>query len=166
MSWRRVGGRRAIAPLVLTLDNKWRPDLHTPAASLPGKNPTTHWIRPWVRPWSGLEVLERRKNNFPCQDSNLPARDLVSILTRLILLRWPRFSARIIQIICNITFPYTKTFSSVQYMTHAFNITSSYHLNKTVLMNRSYVAVPHCATEYQQNVRLCNKTRSNWPEVI
>jgi len=72
-----------------------------------------------------------KKSNLPCRDSNLPARDLVSIQTRLSLLRWPRSLARLIQIVCNITFPYTKALT-VLCMTHAFHITSSYHLNKTV----------------------------------
>jgi hypothetical protein len=127
---KKCRGKRATAPLVLTLENKWSPDLHTPPWFLPGKNSATHWIWPWVHPWTGLEVLRRWKNNFPCRDSNLPARDLVPIQTRLSLLLWSRSSARLIQIICNITFPYTKTFS-LCYMTHAVHITSSYHLNQT-----------------------------------
>jgi hypothetical protein len=57
-----------------------------------------------------VSTLGEGKNNFPHRDSNLSSRDLVSIQTKLSLLRWPRSSARLIHIICNITLPYTQNF--------------------------------------------------------
>jgi hypothetical protein len=35
--------------------------LHAPAALLPGKQPSTHWIGGWLGPRASLDDLEKRK---------------------------------------------------------------------------------------------------------
>jgi hypothetical protein len=58
-----------------------RPNHFTLGERVPG----THWIRDWVGPTASLDMVTKRKNTCPCQESNpcRPARSLVIILTEL-----------------------------------------------------------------------------------
>jgi hypothetical protein len=63
--------------------------LHALAALLPGKEPHgTHWIGGWLYSRADLDVVARKKNPNPFQESNpdRPAFSLVSVLTRLLQL--------------------------------------------------------------------------------
>jgi hypothetical protein len=44
--------------------------LHASAALCPGKKPLAPWIGGWVGPRASLDVLEKRKIVYPCQESN------------------------------------------------------------------------------------------------
>jgi hypothetical protein len=49
---------------------------------------TTHWIGGWMGPRAGLDAVAKRKNPYPCQESNpsCPAHNLVTIPTELLWL--------------------------------------------------------------------------------
>jgi hypothetical protein len=44
--------------------------IHSPATSLPGENPSTLWIGGWMCPRACPDVLEKRKISFPYRNSN------------------------------------------------------------------------------------------------
>ena len=41
---------------------------HAPPALSQGQNPGTHWTGDWVGPTSSLNILEKIKISYPCQD--------------------------------------------------------------------------------------------------
>jgi hypothetical protein len=63
------GWCRSRAPLILKFNTTLSNKRHAPAVLPPVKNHCTHLILTWMGPKISLDILEKRKGSYRCQDS-------------------------------------------------------------------------------------------------